>query len=865
MHSKDIRQSFLKFFKTKGHEFIRSSSVVPIDDPTLLFTNAGMNQFKPIFLDEIKANDSRAVNSQKCIRVSGKHNDLEEVGVDTFHHTFFEMLGNWSFGDYYKKEAIEWAWQLLTEDWMLDKNRLWATVYVEDEEAFRLWTEITDIDPSRVVKCGKKDNFWEMGETGPCGPCSEIHYFIGENIEDQQPSGVNVSDQYWELWNLVFIQNNRLADGSLEELPAKHVDTGAGLERIAAVLQNKNSNYDTDLFSPIIEALENIAGSSYAMEPIPHRVIADHIRMLCFSIADGALPSNEGRGYVLRRILRRAARFGRKLGLEEPFLFRLVDDVSTIMGEVYPEVIDKKIHIQKVIQSEEESFNHTLDRGLDHFEKIISNLDEKNQITGADAFKLYDTFGFPIDLTKLLSRERKMTVDEDGFNNLMAEQRSKAKNTKKFNQDPEKFDWTHVSKGDDSEFVGYVSTHFSGARIRRYAKSDGYLLLVLDKTPFYAESGGQVGDQGTIKLGSIELSVLDVQKNNNTHIHFCNGELEEFYGEVECNVDVVRRRSVMKNHTATHLMHKALKDILGTHVNQAGSLVHPDYLRFDLTHFEKISNDEIKSVENMVNEKILMNFVVDSTVETYDDAKNSGAEALFGEKYGNEVRVITVGDYSKELCGGTHVKRTGDIGSFKITDESSLASGVRRLIAVTGHSSLAQMQRNATVINHIQSVLNIPADEMVNRIKTLLKEKKDLEKKLKVRNKSSNVDLDLTDEINQIGKYQSVVIRKDVATLDELKSIGDYIQKKLSSGIVAIFSKGEEKPMAVVSISKDLNEKGLFAGPIAKAIGSYMGGGGGGKPHMATAGGKNNESINSSIELTKKLIFESLNRKINAV
>ena len=865
MHSKDIRQSFLKFFKTKGHEFIRSSSVVPIDDPTLLFTNAGMNQFKPIFLDEIKANDSRAVNSQKCIRVSGKHNDLEEVGVDTFHHTFFEMLGNWSFGDYYKKEAIEWAWQLLTEDWMLDKNRLWATVYAEDEEAFRLWTEVTDIDPSRVVKCGKKDNFWEMGETGPCGPCSEIHYFIGENIEDQQPSGVNVSDQYWELWNLVFIQNNRLADGSLEELPAKHVDTGAGLERIAAVLQNKNSNYDTDLFFPIIEALENIAGSSYAMEPIPHRVIADHIRMLCFSIADGALPSNEGRGYVLRRILRRAARFGRKLGLEEPFLFRLVDDVSTIMGEMYPEVIDKKIHIQKVIQSEEESFNHTLDRGLDHFEKIISNLDEKNQITGADAFKLYDTFGFPIDLTKLLSRERKMTVDEDGFNNLMAEQRSKAKNTKKFNKDPEKFDWTHVSKGDDSEFVGYVSTHFSGARIRRYAKNDGYWLLVLDKTPFYAESGGQVGDQGTIKLGSIELSVLDVQKNNNTHIHFCNGELEEFHGEVECNVDVVRRQSVMKNHTATHLMHKALKDILGTHVNQAGSLVHPDYLRFDLTHFEKISNDEIKSVENMVNEKILMNFVVDSTVETYDDAKNSGAEALFGEKYGNEVRVITVGDYSKELCGGTHVKRTGDIGSFKITDESSLSSGVRRLIAVTGHSSLAQMQRNATVINHIQSVLNIPADEMVNRIKTLLKEKKDLEKKLKVRNKSTNVDLDLTDEINQIGKYQSVVIRKDVATLDELKSIGDYIQKKLSSGIVVIFSKGEEKPMAVVSISKDLNEKGIFAGPIAKAIGSYMGGGGGGKPHMATAGGKNNESINSSIELTKKLIFESLNRKINAV
>ena len=668
MNSKDIRNSFIQYFEKKDHKFHRSSPVVPIDDPTLLFTNAGMNQFKPIFLGQVEPKYKRAANSQKCIRVSGKHNDLEEVGVDTFHHTFFEMLGNWSFGDYYKKDAIEWAWDLFTNEWKLDKERLWATVYVDDDEAFDLWTQVTDIKPERVIRCGKKDNFWEMGETGPCGPCSEIHYYVGDDPSNQDPSGVNSSDQYWELWNLVFIQNNRLRDGTLEELPQKHVDTGAGLERIATVLQGKTSNYDTDLFLPIIEKIQQIANSSYVKDPIPHRVIADHIRMLCFSIADGALPSNDGRGYVLRRILRRAARFGRRLGLEDPFLYRLVQEVVSIMGETFPEVIEKQSHVEKVIRAEEESFNQTLDRGISHFEKIVQGI-EGPEISGQDAFKLYDTYGFPLDLTQLMAREKDMSVDEIGFNESMDRQKKQAKEAGKFNQKTDDLQWVTVTQGDDSKFVGYEVIECTSS-IRRYTQVEDTVLVILEKTPFYAESGGQIGDIGTIKGPDIDLRVLDVKKENESFLHICKGTFSEGEGQVDCIVNDRHRNSVKKNHTATHLMHKALKSILGDHVNQAGSLVHSDYLRFDLTHFEKISSQEIKNVEGMVNEQILLNTKLDVILQSFDDAKEAGAEALFGEKYGDEVRVVQVGDYSMELCGGTHVDRTGDIGSFKITEES---------------------------------------------------------------------------------------------------------------------------------------------------------------------------------------------------
>ncbi|MBT4660827.1 MAG: alanine--tRNA ligase, partial [Candidatus Marinimicrobia bacterium] len=790
MKSAEIRQSFIDFFKDRGHQFIRSSPVVPNDDPTLLFTNAGMNQFKPIFLNQTTPKNLRVVNSQKCIRVSGKHNDLEEVGVDTFHHTFFEMLGNWSFGDYYKKEAIQWAWELFTEVWGLDKDRLWATVYEDDDEAFDLWTEVTDIADNRVLRCGKKDNFWEMGETGPCGPCSEIHYYVGDDPENQDPKGVNNTDEYWELWNLVFIQNNRIDANTLEDLPDKHVDTGAGLERIATIIQGKKSNYDSDLFLPIIHKIESLSDFSYKENPIPFRVIADHIRMLCFAIVDGALPSNEGRGYVLRRILRRAARFGRSIDLAEPFLFKLVPTVGEVMGSIFSEVVDKRSHIEKVIRAEEVSFNQTLDRGINHFDKIISKLDG-DEIGGADAFKLYDTYGFPLDLTELMARERELTVDVDGFDSEMAEQKKRAKDAGKFKGSTDSTEWIIVSEGDDSTFLGYESLE-SKSQIRRYTFQGDSILVVLDQTPFYAESGGQIGDMGTINGRGIELAVLDVKKENNSFIHICKGVMTE-QREVNCKVDSSRRQSTMNNHTATHLMYKALKYILGDHVNQAGSLVHPDYLRFDITHFEKITADQIIEIESIVNQQILLNTKLDVTINSFDEAKAAGAEALFGEKYGDEVRVVRVGDYSLELCGGTHVKQTGDIGSFKVTEEASLSSGVRRIVAITGQKAVEEMQSNATVLLTLQQLLNTPPSGMAERISILLQEKKDLGKKLKQKKIQSSSEIDLLSDSETVGNHTIIIKKLSVETIDELKGLGDQLFNKLTSGIGVLFSDGDEK------------------------------------------------------------------------
>ncbi|MBT5721048.1 MAG: alanine--tRNA ligase [Candidatus Marinimicrobia bacterium] len=855
MKSAEIRQSFIDFFKDRGHQFIRSSPVVPNDDPTLLFTNAGMNQFKPIFLNQTTPKKLRAVNSQKCIRVSGKHNDLEEVGVDTFHHTFFEMLGNWSFGDYYKKEAIQWAWELFTEVWGLDKDRLWATVYEDDDEAFDLWTEVTDIADNRVLRCGKKDNFWEMGETGPCGPCSEIHYYVGDDPENQDPKGVNNTDEYWELWNLVFIQNNRIDANTLEDLPEKHVDTGAGLERIATIIQGKKSNYDSDLFLPIIHKIESLSDFSYKENPIPFRVIADHIRMLCFAIVDGALPSNEGRGYVLRRILRRAARFGRSIDLAEPFLFKLVPTVGEVMGSIFSEVVDKRSHIEKVIRAEEVSFNQTLDRGINHFDKIISKLDG-DEIGGADAFKLYDTYGFPLDLTELMARERELTVDVDGFDSEMAEQKKRAKDAGKFKGSTDSTEWIIVSEGDDSTFLGYESLE-SKSQIRRYTFQGDSILVVLDQTPFYAESGGQIGDMGTINGRGIELAVLDVKKENNSFIHICKGVMTE-QREVNCKVDSSRRQSTMNNHTATHLMYKALKYILGDHVNQAGSLVHPDYLRFDITHFEKITADQIIEIESIVNQQILLNTKLDVTINSFDEAKAAGAEALFGEKYGDEVRVVRVGDYSLELCGGTHVKQTGDIGSFKITEEASLSSGVRRIVAITGQKAVEEMQSNASVLLTLQQLLNTPPSGMAERISILLQEKKDLGKKLKQKKIQSSSEIDLLSDSETVGDHTIIIKKISVETIDELKGLGDQLFNKLTSGIGVLFSEGDEKPFAVVVVSKDLNENGIFAGKLAKEIGGFIGGGGGGKHHLATAGGKENAAIIPALEKTKTLLIKKL-------
>ena len=855
MKSADIRKSFINFFKEKEHAFIRSSPVVPIDDPTLLFTNAGMNQFKPIFLDKNTPDSLRAVNTQKCIRVSGKHNDLEEVGVDKFHHTFFEMLGNWSFGDYYKKEAIQWAWELFTVVWKLDKKRLWVTVFKDDDEAYDLWTKVTDIDSGRVIKCGEKDNFWEMGETGPCGPCSEIHYFIGDNLDEQDAKGVNNSDQYWELWNLVFIQSNRKSDGSLEDLPSKHVDTGAGLERIAAIMQKKTSNYDTDLFLPIIKELQKLTQVKYNKNPIPFRVIADHIRMLGFAIADGALPSNEGRGYVLRRILRRAARFGRELSLHEPFLCNLVDPLGSIMKEYFPEIHEKSSHIKNVLEAEEISFNRTLDRGLNHFDKIIDKLDG-SIINGPDAFKLYDTYGFPLDLTELMAKEHHLTVDKDGFNLAMDNQKIRARKKDQFQNTNDLLEWTMVSDVPDSKFLGY-NTLSSKSNIVRHASQEKQILLVLDQTPFYAESGGQIGDNGTITGDGIDLKVLDVKIIDDSFVHICEGMFGDG-SEVYCDVDSNMRRSIRNNHTATHLMHKALKIVLGEHVNQAGSLVHPEYLRFDLTHFQKISNEEIIEIENIVNMQILLNRELKISVKPYNEAREQGAEALFGEKYGDTVRVVEIGDYSMELCGGTHVDRTGDIGSFKIIEESSLSSGVRRIVAITGNRSIKEMQSQSLIIEKLQTILKTPSNNIIDRVETLLDDKKALEKKIKNRRANTYLHDDILVDVEHIGSYQLCIKKIQVDTMNDLKILGDKIFEKLNSGICALFSEGEEKPLVVIIVSKDLNDKGVLAGNLAKSIGQFMNGGGGGKPHLATAGGQSNNLLDEAIKKTKPFLLEQL-------
>ena len=854
MKSQEIRNAFLEFFKNKDHKYVRSSPVVPIDDPTLLFTNAGMNQFKPIFLDEKQPDFIRAVNSQKCIRVSGKHNDLEEVGVDTFHHTFFEMLGNWSFGDYYKEDAIRWAWELFTEVWGLDKNRLWATVFHDDDEAFDLWPKVTDIDPSRVLKCGKKDNFWEMGETGPCGPCSEIHYYIGDDLSEQTPDGVNQSDLYWELWNLVFIQNNRLEDGSLENLSAKHVDTGAGFERIVSVLQGTYNNYSTDLFKPLIKKTEEITGQLFEKNQVPFQVIADHIRMLSFSIADGGLPGNDGRGYVLRRILRRAARFGRNLHQNEPFIYKLVDTLGNIMGETFPEIIEKKSHIEKVIKAEESAFSDTLDRGLNHFEKLVLSL-SNNVISGEEAFRLYDTFGFPLDLTQLISREKGLSVDEKGFNDAMEKQRNRAKAAGKFVVESSSIKWKSLIEGDDSIFTGY-DTLTELAHICRYSIKDEQILIVLDKTPFYAESGGQVGDCGTIKGEGLDLIVNDVKKDGDSFIHYCTGNLEISKKiEVSCEVDYDRRQNIRKNHTATHLMHKAMKVVLGDHVQQAGSLVSPDYLRFDVTHFEKINTDEITEIEKIVNSQILLNSSLEESTKTFNEAKKEGAIAMFGEKYGDEVRVVTISDFSKELCGGTHVIQTGDIGLFKIIEESSLASGVRRIVALTGPKAIEYIQDQSIIINSIKSQLNCEVNLLDERVNQVLTQNKELEKKLKNQKKAGSTFnvAKLVEESKNIGNAKVIVHMTDATSSEELKGLGDSLLSGLKNGVGVLGAAGE-KPMIVVVVSNNLIKDGLNASSIAKSIGKSMGGGGGGKPHLATAGGKDLDSLKTALNESFNII-----------
>lgn len=861
MTSAEIRQKFLDFFEEKQHKIVHSSPVVPYDDPTLLFANAGMNQFKDVFLGTGRREYSRAADTQKCIRVSGKHNDLEEVGHDTYHHTFFEMLGNWSFGDYYKKEAIMWAWELLTERYSLPKERLWVTVYRTDDEALEIWKNHTDINPDHILKFDEKDNFWEMGDTGPCGPCSEIHINISDDYDN--PKYVNAGrPDCIEIWNLVFIQFNRDENGVLHNLPATHVDTGMGFERLCAVIQGKASNYDTDIFRPLIRKIEEISGADYTdtNDIIPIRVIADHIRTLTFAIGDGAVPGNEGRGYVLRRILRRASRYGRKLNLKEPFLFKLVDTLTEQMGHVFPEIVAKADYIKKIIKIEEDHFNKTLDRGLELFEAVASEMRAGGVkvFSGENSFKLYDTFGFPLDLTRILAAENGFELDEKGFENLMHEQRERAREASKSKFAgvaviPAGLDQFITEEGGESKFAGYDDYSLKG-RIIGYKKEDNVDLVILDKTPFYVEAGGQIDDTGIIKAGDTKLIVPDVFKVEGQTVHVLENPAQSTLStgmEVEAVIDYRRRMDIMRNHSATHFMHSALRKVLGTHVQQAGSYVGPDRLRFDFTHYQKVTPEELREIEIIVNEELRKNVpLMHHRNVPIEKAQKMGALMFFGDKYGDFVNVVQFGDYSMEFCGGTHVKNSAEIGIFKIISESSIASGVRRIEAVTG----------AGVEQYIYSQI-ARAKEHEDKIAELHEEKKKLEKEiagLKLKDKLSQVDsvIAAVTAFEGINLYSGKV---EVSDNEELKNLGDELRLKMVNGVGLLVAVIDSKVGLVCTVSDSLmKEKNLSAGKIVGDIAKILGGGGGGRPHLATAGARDIDNIDKAIaslrETVKKYI-----------
>ncbi|MDP8269619.1 MAG: alanine--tRNA ligase [Candidatus Tenebribacter davisii] len=861
MNSNEIRKQYVDYFKKKDHEFVTSAPVIPFDDPTLLFINAGMNQFKDIFLGKRKPKFNRVVNSQKCIRAGGKHNDLDEVGRDGYHHTFFEMLGNWSFGDYYKKEAIEWAWELLTAVWKLPKDKLYATVHNSDEEAFQLWETVTDIDKSHIQYHGDKDNFWEMGNTGPCGPCSEIHFDRGEefcNLKDNPDHQCKVNGdchRYIELWNLVFIQFFRDENGKLNPLLNKFVDTGAGFERICQILQNKNSNYDTDLFQPLIKKIENISGIKYHTDErgTSHRVIADHIRALVFAISDGGMPSNEGRGYVLRRILRRAARHGHLLKMQGAFLYKLVDTVIDMMGEHFTELKDKQVHVKMIIKAEEERFNETLDKGLKIFQEIEKRT--KNEIAGSDVFTLYDTYGFPLDLTKIMAEEKGLTVDEEGFNAEMEKQKQRAREAAKFDLKTDDIDWIELSENVPTEFTGYAENS-SKCRIVKYNLEKDIVKLVLDKTPFYAESGGQIADTGNIVNADCEILINDVQKDTDQFIHY--GKLQK--GEINnkeytAEIDIERRMDIARNHTVTHLLHKALKSVLGEHIQQKGSYLHPNHLRFDFTHFRQVSKHELDIIERAVNIEIRKCLPLKTEVMNIEKAKKKGAVALFGEKYGETVRVVSIGDYSKEFCGGTHLKYTGEIGFFKITSESSIAAGIRRIEGITGKQAEKYVKILEDEIDEIGRQLNAPSSSVSDKINKMISENKKLHIQLKtIRVKSAGNTLDqLIQKAVEIDGTKVVIASINIQNPGMMRQISDQLRDKMKSGIGVLFAEVDKKVSILVIVTKDLTKK-YHAGKIIGKVAQIVDGQGGGRPDMAMAGGKNVAKIKDAIARVPEII-----------
>ena len=875
MKSREIRQSFLDYFAQKAHHIVRSAPVIPADDPTLLFTNAGMNQFKDVFLGKGTRPYTRAADTQKCIRASGKHNDLEDVGRDTYHHTFFEMLGNWSFGDYYKEEAISWAWELMTEVWKLPKERLYATVYLDDDESFQIWTKQPGIDPLHIIRFGEKDNFWEMGETGPCGPCSEIH--IDLTADGSGRSLVNAGDyRVIELWNLVFIQYNRQSDGRLEPLPQKHVDTGMGFERVVAVLQGKGSNYDTDVFRPLFDRITEITGVRYGASmndplDIAMRVIADHARTLTFALSDGAMPSNEGRGYVLRRILRRALRYSKNLGYNEPILHQLVGTLADSMGDVFPELQKQQDAVRNIIKAEEESFIVTLDRGIEIFNEVIEKVRAEDSITikGEDAFKLYDTYGFPFDLTRLMASDAGFLVDGEGFEHCMQQQkvRARADRREKHQVQDDGAQWNWFSEVHRSLFAGYDQLEMPVV-ITAVKHASGKLLLLLDKTPFYPESGGQVGDRGWIESASYRFQVTDTQKDGDSIVHVITDvfdkildtpvnpddiQLDEEQLAVEASVDRHLRQDTERNHTATHLMHGALRRILGQHVQQKGSYVNAERLRFDFSHFSKLSDKEIEAVEAEVNEQIRRSeHVIKHSDVPYDEAIAKGALAFFGDKYADRVRVVEIPAISVELCGGTHVDNIGRIGLFKIVSESSVASGVRRIEALTGNAAEKLLWKEYRELQQIRSLLKVRADEPVpSRIVELLESKKELEKQLQEIRIGSLLTM-LIGELHSSPDIEGCRLMTKIvegADSESLRQAALALRDEMpcAAGLLCCVEDGK---VSLVSFASDnaVKELGIDAGALIRKAAQHVQGGGGGKPEFATAGGKNPSGVDQALE-----------------
>jgi alanyl-tRNA synthetase len=869
MTSRDIRKTFIEFFESKGHTSVPSAPMVVKDDPTLMFTNAGMNQFKDVILGNVSPKSERVVDSQKCLRVSGKHNDLEEVGVDTYHHTMFEMLGNWSFGDYFKKEAIEWAWELLTDVYKLDKDRLYVTVFEgddsdglpRDEEAENIWKKI--VPEERILSGDKRDNFWEMGDTGPCGPASEIHVDLRSDEERQKVDARTLVNhdhpQVIEIWNLVFMEMSRKADGSLVSLPAKHIDTGMGFERLAMALQNKKSNYDTDIFTPLINRVEEISKKKYGRSDnkadVAFRVISDHVRAVAFSVADGQMPSNTGAGYVIRRILRRAIRYGYSyLGMKEPFIYQLVEVLEAQMGDFFPELTSQKSLIEKAVKEEEESFLRTLEKGIHRLEQLIADTKGK-QLDGKAVFELYDTYGFPVDLTALIAAESGMEVDQVSFEKYLTEQKDRSRAATKI----EAGDWVIIKPDEQEDFVGYdqlsSEVHITWYREVKAKKKKSFQ-LVFDRTPFYAEGGGQVGDTGVIENENETIRIVDTKKENNLIIHFAEKMPQKPEASFQAKVDRNRRNESARNHTATHLLHQALREVLGEHVEQKGSLVNPEYLRFDFSHFSKMSEEELEKVEQLVNRRIRENHDKDEyRAVPIEEAKEMGAMMLFGEKYGDLVRVIGFGE-SHELCGGTHLPATGNIGYFKITNETSVAAGIRRVEALSGERADEFVKRREKMLEEIRSMIK-GSNDLPKAVQDLISKNEELSKTIEKlnREKTRNLKGELLDKFEDIGGVKFLSMKVDLSPADA-KDLVFQLKNEQKEDLFVIFGTEQEgKALLTCGISENLvKEKGLHAGNIVRELAKEIQGGGGGQPFFATAGGKDPEGLASALSKAKQYL-----------